>query len=372
MAYESLITKIGRAIDEYRLERLATTKPTSMIQRWLPTPLFFLVTLSTAAILASATQVAALPSGSTTSVGLQSTTTTAPLTSYPYVVHLRHFALDVYNYCYGYVPGDPTIIRAYPECSSLDRFLRGTKFIAPSGTGFVGSANNLPSASGGPRWGYSYSFFLNNPGAARSITLPLASCNDVALYVSTGQVRADNLAESSTLAYHRFPGGVNTIGLRGCPCNDAINPTINIPSGAFRLTAITRGAACTSYIGIGKRDETGVWVSDLGLETDWDGLYTYLRDDATPIPPTPTPTPTKVAIIVHGIQIGNPDPSKYICRTTLVGTPAYKSGETPPDWDKVGRILTEQGYTVYLASWTTSMLHTITAEDAARNSAGTG
>ncbi|HRJ43050.1 MAG: hypothetical protein KJZ86_22685 [Caldilineaceae bacterium] len=194
--------------------------------------------------------------------------------SYPYLVHLRHFALAMGNYCFGYVPGDPAIIGPYPECSSLDRFLAGTKFYSQSGNGFVGTANNLPDSSGGARWGYAFSYFLSNPGDARTITVPMSSCNDVALYVSTGAVSPDRVGDAYNLVYHRFPGN-NDSNLAGCPCA-GLDPSITIPKGPFRLTAITRGAACTSYINIGTPDTK--WIQNINLAVDWENLRSYLGE----------------------------------------------------------------------------------------------
>jgi len=194
--------------------------------------------------------------------------------SYPYLLHLRHFALAMGNYCFGYVPRDPGIIGTYPECASLDHFLAGTKVYSPSGNGYVGTANNLPDTGGGPRWGYSFTYFLSNPGNARTITLPLSSCNDVALYVSTGPVRADRVGDTYNLAYHRYPGRDDP-NLSSCPCA-GLNPSINIPTGSFRLTAITRGAACTSYINIGTPDTN--WIQDTNLAVEWESLRSYLGE----------------------------------------------------------------------------------------------
>jgi hypothetical protein len=276
MTHESLITKLVRAVDEYRRERSAVTEPAEGARRWLPTPQFVLVTLLLVGLFITVGRVAAVPTRAAPAKQSAVQSISPPFSSYPYVVHMRHFALNVGSFCWGYIPiaTHPT----EPWCATpeaLNGFLAGTKFLAPSGTGSVQSANNLPSASGGPRWGYAYSFFLNNPTSERSVTLPVASCNDVALIVSEGAVEPDRISETATVAYHRFPGGPSESSLLGCPCNDELNPTITIPSGAFRLTAITRGAACTSYLRIGETD-LSPWVTDLGLEIDWNGLYAYL------------------------------------------------------------------------------------------------
>jgi hypothetical protein len=202
--------------------------------------------------------------------------------SYPYVLHLRHFALNMGNFCYGYVPGDP----ARPDCAStqLNNFTSGLKLYAPSGNGYAGAANNLPAlqvdfgaqtTTSSPRWGYAYSFFLNNAGAARTVQLPVSSCNDIAIYVSSGTVASDQLGDAISLQYHRFPGNSGN-DLLGCPCDGNLNPTMQIPSGAFRLTLLTRGAACTSYGTIG--GATTNWIRDASLAIDWPGLRTYLGE----------------------------------------------------------------------------------------------
>ncbi|MFZ1754031.1 MAG: hypothetical protein WAU10_09815 [Caldilineaceae bacterium] len=153
--------------------------------------------------------------------------------SYPYIVHLRHFALNMGNYCYGYVPRDPAII-SNPACASLDSFLAGTKFYSQSGTGYIGTANNLPDSAGGPKWGYSFSYFLSNPGGERTVTIPLTSCNDVALYVSTGAVSSDKVGDAYNLVYHRFPGNDDP-NIKGCPCA-GLNPSISVPQGPAILS----------------------------------------------------------------------------------------------------------------------------------------
>jgi len=211
--------------------------------------------------------------------------------SYPYVLHLRHFALAMGNFCYGYVPGDPGVA-GHPICDSypgLDRFTAGLKLFAPSGNGDVHAANNLPikdvnfgsqTVTESPRWGYAYSFFLNNPGTARSFELPMGGCNDVAVYVTTGEVAPDRLGNSVSLQYHRFPGNSGD-ELLGCPCED-LNPVIEVPAGLFRLTVLTRGAGCTSYLGIGKVDNVGLpignWIQEAGFTVDWPSLRTYLGE----------------------------------------------------------------------------------------------
>ncbi len=212
--------------------------------------------------------------------------------SFPYVLHLRHFALNVGNYCYGFAPGDTTAAGcdSYP---GLDRFTAGLKTYVPSGNGFVSAANNLPfvpnidfanqTATQYPRWGYAYSFFLNNLGASRTITLPIGACNDVAVYVTQGDVSPDRLGSSVLQAYHRFPGDYNNSNLQGCPCAN-LDPTIQLPAGSFRLTMLTRGAMCTSYAGIGRVDSTyglplGNWIQEAGLSIDWPNLRTYLGEN---------------------------------------------------------------------------------------------
>ena len=225
-----------------------------------------------------AVQALTVPDGSITQAKLASNVTGAfggRPNSYPYVLHLQLFALNMGNYCWGYVPGDPAI--SHPNCTpaSLNRFTAGLKLYVPSGNGYAGAANNLPTSDGGPRWGYAYSFFLNNAGAARAVQLPVSSCNDIAVYVSSGSVAPDQLGDAISLQYHRFPGNSGN-DLLGCPCDGNLNPTVQIPSGAFRLTLLTRGAACTSYGTIGSA--TTNWIRDAGLAIDWSGLRTYLGE----------------------------------------------------------------------------------------------
>ncbi len=224
-----------------------------------------------------AVQALTVPDGSITQAKLASNVTGAfggRPNSYPYVLHLRHFALYMGSFCWGYVPGDPGISHSDCTPAGLNSFTAGLKLYVPSGNGYAGAANNLPTSDGGPRWGYTYSFFLNNPGAARSVQLPVGTCNDVALYVSSGTVAPDQLGDTVSLQYHRFPGNSGN-DLLGCPCAN-LNPTIQIPAGNFRLTMLTRGAACTSYGTIGSA--TTNWVRDAGLVIDWSGLRTYLGE----------------------------------------------------------------------------------------------
>jgi hypothetical protein len=212
--------------------------------------------------------------------------------SFPYVLHLRHFALGVGNFCYGYAPGDTTAAGcdAYP---GLDRFTAGLKTYVPSGNGYIGAANNLPLISNidfanqtaiqYPRWGYAYTFFLNNLEASRSITLPVSSCNDVAVYVAQGDVSPDRLGNSVSLAYHRFPGDWSNSNLQGCPCAN-LTPMIQLPTGSFRISVLTRGATCTSYLNIGRQDSTlglplGNWIQEADLSIDWPNLRTYLGEN---------------------------------------------------------------------------------------------
>jgi hypothetical protein len=178
---------------------------------------------------------------------------------------MRHFFLFQGNYCFGYVPGDPEQIR--PECMAypgLDRFTQGFSLMAHSGSGHISAANNAPlshvdfddqTTRTVPRWSYAYSFFLRNPGSSRTITLPLGSCNDVAVYTANGSVIANTLGNNVSLQYHRLPGNSNDN--IGCPC-ETLNPTIQLPAGDFRLTLLTRGASYTSYLRVGDRDEQGL------------------------------------------------------------------------------------------------------------------
>ena len=195
---------------------------------------------------------------------------------YPYLFHLASFGLDAGNNCHGYWPGDPNNVAQIPFClpdEAIMRTILGPTAIVPTGTGYVTSANNM-SRDGG-KLGYGYSFFLTNSGAGRNITLPLSSCNDVAVYVTSGESQADRLGTDSTLAYHRLPGSSD---LSGCPCAD-LSPTISIPNGDFRLTFLTRGNECTSYFVLGNTDSAGMptssWIEDSGLTTDWNNLNRY-------------------------------------------------------------------------------------------------
>ncbi|MCS6910603.1 MAG: NBR1-Ig-like domain-containing protein [Anaerolineales bacterium] len=85
-----------------------------------------------------------------------------------------------------------------------------------------------------------------------------------------------------------------------------------------------------------------------------------------------TPPPArKIAIMVHGWQGFEPDPSKYNCRIEKFAGPYRRAPNDEsagvPGWDLVGQQLIALGYEVYLANWTTSSWHTITAEQAARD-----
>ncbi|WP_322510825.1 NBR1-Ig-like domain-containing protein, partial [Chloroflexus sp.] len=85
-----------------------------------------------------------------------------------------------------------------------------------------------------------------------------------------------------------------------------------------------------------------------------------------------TPPPTrKIAIMVHGWQGFEPDPAKYNCRIEQFAGPYRRApndeSASVPGWDLVGQQLIALGYEVYLANWTTSAWHTITAEQAARD-----
>jgi hypothetical protein len=213
--------------------------------------------------------------------------------SYPYVAHLHNFGLRQTSYCWGYVPGDPGVLSEYPdhpECDTypgLNRFAEGFNTVAYSGSGHIHSANNMPyltvdfvnqEVNRLPTWGYAYTFFLHNAGTARNFELPMSTCNDVAIYTSTGDVVSNKLGTSASLAYHRFPGNENED--LGCPC-EGINPTIQLPAGDFRLTILTRGASCTSYLNLGEFDDqglTGNWIQEAGLDIDWAGLRTYLGE----------------------------------------------------------------------------------------------
>ncbi len=210
--------------------------------------------------------------------------------SYPYVVHLHNFGLWQTSYCRGYVPGDPGALSEYPECDAypgLNRFTEGFNTIAYSGSGHIRSANNMPyltvdfdnqKVNRLPTWGYAYTFFLHNAGNVRDFELPISTCNDVAIYTSTGDVMSNKLGTSASLAYHRFPGNANED--LGCPC-DSINPTIQLPAGDFRVTLLTRGASCTSYLNLGELTDQGPvgnWIQEAGLDIDWPSLRTYLGE----------------------------------------------------------------------------------------------
>ena len=201
--------------------------------------------------------------------------------SYPYLVHLRNFGLNMGNACAGYVPGDPAVA-SEPICTGslgLNHFTNGLTLYASSGNGYIATANNFPDNAGNPRWGYSYSVFVNNTQAARTLSLPLSACNDVAIYVSTGNVQPGLLGDTATMPYHRFPG--NSGGdLLGCSCGD-FTPSVAIPTGPFRLTFLTRGAQCT-YLTVGARNSqyvpVGNWIADNNLTIDWANLRTYLGE----------------------------------------------------------------------------------------------
>ena len=198
---------------------------------------------------------------------------------YPYLFHLRAFGLYAGNHCHGYWPGDPNNLENNPYCFPDEGVMAnviGPTMIVPTGTGYVYSANNM--SKDGAQLGYGYSFFLTNSGATRNITLPLGSCNDVAIYVTSGESQADRLGTDSTLVYHRFPVQAANTQLSGCPCAN-LDPTFSIPSGDFRLTFLTRGNECTSYFRLGDHDAgalpVGSWIENSGLSTDWNNLSRY-------------------------------------------------------------------------------------------------
>lgn len=214
--------------------------------------------------------------------------------SYPYVLHLSHFGLWQGSYCWGYVPGDPGLSQDYPDqpqCNlqpGLDMFAQGLNILAHSGSGHISAANNFPFVSVdlsaqqvtyARKWGYAYTFFLHNSGSARSFELPLNTCNDVAIYVTTGGVAINHLGGTASLVYHRFPGNSNDNLF--CDCAE-IDLTLQFPAGDFRVTLLTRGDSCTSYLRVGDFDAqgnlVGNWIEDAGLTMDWSGLRTYLGE----------------------------------------------------------------------------------------------
>ncbi len=73
-----------------------------------------------------------------------------------------------------------------------------------------------------------------------------------------------------------------------------------------------------------------------------------------------------VAIIVHGWQGGEFRIDKFNCTPTAFTAPTNPETVTE-DYDRVGQLLLDQGYEVYLANWTTSAYRTIRAEDAAHD-----
>ena len=74
-----------------------------------------------------------------------------------------------------------------------------------------------------------------------------------------------------------------------------------------------------------------------------------------------------IVVLVHGWQGVNRDVAtwkNFECRTSLT-TGYTKDTESPPGWGKLGTLLTQSGYRVYVASWTTRPGYSMTAEDAA-------
>ena len=198
--------------------------------------------------------------------------------SYPYVTHMKYFLLNQGSFNYGYAPGDTG--SAWGLAEGVNFFTDGLSFYTPSGDGAIKAAFNSFSDPqdmvASRRWGYSYSYFLNNPGPAKNISLPLNSCNDVAAYTLTGPVSPHVLGNAGNQAYHRFPGNFSGTGndpTATCPCQ-LLHPNIALPSGDFRLNIMTRGSACTGYIEL-----TGDWIKDAGLTVDWTNLRTYLGEN---------------------------------------------------------------------------------------------
>ncbi|MEZ4867549.1 MAG: hypothetical protein R3C14_39850 [Caldilineaceae bacterium] len=191
-------------------------------------------------------------------------------TSYPYITHLNNFQLYVGNFNNGYAPGDSG--SAWSVVDGVNGFTDGLKFFAHSGTGVVSAHINGPDNTN-PRWGYAYTFFLNNQSAARNITLSVSTCNDVVMSTLQGNVSADKLGTSGTQVYHRYPGNASNPNLAGCPC-ETISPTVQIPDGNFRLNFMTRGASCMSYFSLSPN-----WITDAQLTVDWPSLRTYLGEE---------------------------------------------------------------------------------------------
>ncbi len=188
--------------------------------------------------------------------------------SYPYVMGLSQFLRHQSWFCYGLVPAESDGTHTCPLGSLHDFF--DTRLLVHSASGVIRTAVNSP---GSPRWGYSFAFFLSNPGAATSLNIPFSTNNDIAIYVLTGPVTGDNLGDSGTMVYHRTPG--TSDGGEGCPA-DTITHDITIPSGDFRLVILTRGGDCTSYIVW--PHPTDNWIAENGLEIDWSNLQTYLGE----------------------------------------------------------------------------------------------
>jgi hypothetical protein len=191
--------------------------------------------------------------------------------SYPHITHLTNFLLCSGCFGNGNAPGDAGDPFGLP--ASLNYFTDGEKLYSPSGNGYI--ETHVGGVGGSPRWGYGFSFFLNNIQAARTISVETTTCNDLAIYTSTGPVAPNFIGTSSTQLSHRFPGNNHPNVNNGCPC-EAKTQALAIPSGDFRLTFLTRGADCTSYLVVGARDTN--WITDAGLTVDWPNLRTYIGE----------------------------------------------------------------------------------------------
>ena len=160
---------------------------------------------------------------------------------YPFVTSSTSFRLAQGNKCWGFLAGEKDC--GYPDIDFVNDFFK-VNTLAYGSSGQVKTASNNPEF---PAYGYAHAFFLTNAsGQEQPLDITFGSCNDVAIYTTSGRVKSASLGTETTLVYHRFPG--NEDGGGSCPCDDVVKPNIMIPKGNFRLVVLTRGSKCSSYL----------------------------------------------------------------------------------------------------------------------------
>jgi hypothetical protein len=189
--------------------------------------------------------------------------------SFPYIVGMSNFMLHQGNICNGNVP-----LESSCGLGTINAFFR-MKHVGYSATGRIDSSNN---STGVARWGYAFTYFLSNPDPGKTLNLSFSTCNDLAVYRMTGEVNGDSLGPVGSLVYHRTPGTGD--GGSGCPCSASpLSPTITVPTGDFRITILTRGGDCTSYLNWPAAGSASNWITQNNLRIDWDNLRVFLGEN---------------------------------------------------------------------------------------------